>query len=310
MDNENAPNGDENLSITIGALSSACGIPISTIRTWERRYGFPCPDRTPGNQRLYNPVIIEQMKLIQHALECGHRPGQIVPLTIEQLKQLVDSSAPSSPPPIDDEIKRWVEAAKQLDGSFIEGAFQQSCRMLGVERFLIERVSPFLQAIGTEWASGKLQIFHEHFASERLHDFLTSTWRPLSNHSKGPYMVCATLPGEQHDLGLHMATTIAALHDFQILFLGPKTPLEEMINCASQVNATAILVSISIASDLRRAHNMLKDLYSDLPKNIDLVVGGAGASPSIPGVVFIENLAQFSSWALQKKQLVQQSRNY
>ena len=302
MDSENAPNDDENLSITIGALSSACGIPISTIRTWERRYGFPCPDHTPGNQRLYNPAVIEQLKLIQHALECGHRPGQIVPLTLEQLKQLVGTRSTFTETPIDEEIKRWIEAAKQLDGSFLEGAFQQSSRLLGVERFLIERISPFLKAIGTEWAAGRLQIFHEHFASERLHDFLTSTWRPLSNHSKGPYVVCATLPGEQHYLGLHMATTIAALHDYQILFLGPKTPLEEIINCASQVNATAVLVSISIASDLRRSHNMLKDLYKDLPKHIELVVGGAGASPSIPGVVFLENLSHFSTWAVQKKQ--------
>lgn len=301
MNNENAPIDNKTLSISIGAVSSACGIPISTIRTWERRYGFPSPDRTPGNQRLYNPNVIEQLKLIQLALDHGHRPGQVVPLTMEKLQNIVGKSSTTPKAPVNNQIQRWIEAARQLDGSFLEAAFQQSSKRLGIERFLVERVSPFLYAIGEAWTMGKLQIFHEHFASERLHDFLTSIWRPLSNHSSGPYVICATLPGEKHYLGLHMATTIAALHGYQILFLGPKTPLEEITSCAAQVNASAVLISVSVTSEVRRSDKMLRDLLSLLPRHIDIVVGGGGMRTPIPGIKAFNGLDKFSQWAEDKK---------
>jgi DNA-binding transcriptional MerR regulator len=39
----------------IGAVTRLTGIPITSLRAWERRYGFPHPSgRTPGGHRLYS----------------------------------------------------------------------------------------------------------------------------------------------------------------------------------------------------------------------------------------------------------------
>ena len=40
----------------IATASKALGIPVPTIRSWERRYGFPAPPRTDGLHRRYSPV--------------------------------------------------------------------------------------------------------------------------------------------------------------------------------------------------------------------------------------------------------------
>jgi methanogenic corrinoid protein MtbC1 len=98
-----------------------------------------------------------------------------------------------------------------------------------------------------------------------------------------------------------MATTIAALHGYQILFLGPKTPLEEIISCAAQVNASAVLISVSVTSEVRRCNKMLSDLLSLLPRHIDIVVGGGGMSFAIPGITSFNSLTDFSKWAEEKK---------
>ena len=45
----------EPVELSIGTLSSATGVPVDTLRTWERRYGFPAPvTRTGGSHRRYS----------------------------------------------------------------------------------------------------------------------------------------------------------------------------------------------------------------------------------------------------------------
>ena len=37
---------DKRAMLSIGAVAKATGIRVETLRTWERRYGFPRPERT------------------------------------------------------------------------------------------------------------------------------------------------------------------------------------------------------------------------------------------------------------------------
>jgi len=46
-------------SFGIGELSRRTGVGISTLRAWERRHGFPIPDRAPGGHRRYGPQHVE-----------------------------------------------------------------------------------------------------------------------------------------------------------------------------------------------------------------------------------------------------------
>lgn len=39
---------------TMQVVTAQTGVPADTIRSWERRHGFPEPGRTSGNQRLYS----------------------------------------------------------------------------------------------------------------------------------------------------------------------------------------------------------------------------------------------------------------
>ena len=41
----------ERRPMTIAQVSALLGIPVPTIRSWERRYGFPTPSRTRGRHR-------------------------------------------------------------------------------------------------------------------------------------------------------------------------------------------------------------------------------------------------------------------
>ena len=79
-------------TISIGAVSTATGIPISTLRTWERRYGFPMAERSEGGQRLYNVDIIRHLRLVNDALKQGFRPKQVMTMPLEELQNLVGTA--------------------------------------------------------------------------------------------------------------------------------------------------------------------------------------------------------------------------
>ena len=50
--------------LSISALSQATGVPVETLRTWERRYGFPIPQRTSAGHRVYPISALEPIKSI------------------------------------------------------------------------------------------------------------------------------------------------------------------------------------------------------------------------------------------------------
>ena len=85
------PNEKNNM-ISIGALSRSTGIPVNTIRTWERRYGFPVASRTASGHRLYNPGLQIHLQLIASAIEQGHRPRQIMKMSQQELVELISPS--------------------------------------------------------------------------------------------------------------------------------------------------------------------------------------------------------------------------
>src|SRR5438309_5196936 len=49
--------------IRTNAAAAMLGVSPNTLRSWERRYGFPRPQRSPGGHRQYALAEIEALKL-------------------------------------------------------------------------------------------------------------------------------------------------------------------------------------------------------------------------------------------------------
>lgn len=67
-------------------VSKRTGLPMATLRAWERRYGFPLPQRRPGtNRRLYSQLDIERLVAVKRAMESGYRVGDLLGKSLEAL---------------------------------------------------------------------------------------------------------------------------------------------------------------------------------------------------------------------------------
>ncbi len=302
-------NANDQPTLSIGALSQATGIPKETLRTWERRYGFPSPERNAAGHRVYSMRAVSRLRLMSAAIDAGHRPSNIVGEDESTLRALLRTTTASAAPaaaPADEAGSAdqrwqtpWLQAAAAFDGDRLEDHFYRAWNKFGGLRFLHQRVGPFLTALGDAWADGRLHVSHEHFTSERLRDFLTRQWRPLSDRAHGPTVVLANLPGEQHCLGLHMAAVVVALAGCRVSFLGADTPLDEIVVAANQQESTAVLISVSLAYDQRRARDLLDALAASIDQQVRLVVGGGGR-PVANGVeLHIEDWNELYDWARQ-----------
>ncbi len=287
-------------SMTIGAVSRATGVPTNTLRTWERRYGFPKPGRSTGGQRLYSPDVVPRLRLVARALALGHRPGQIMRLSEGELLALIDPQHDSAPDPgqaTDAVVERWTAAIKSLDGPLFEALIDAEASILGLLPFLTKRVGPFTRSVGERWLSGELEVYQEHFATQRLEGFLTRQWRAMSDLATGPAVVCSTLPGERHILGLHMAACVLALHGYRVIFLGGDAPEADIAIAANQCRAVAVAISVSEHARPSGAEAQLEALLRHLDDGVTVVVGGGGAPQGVSGVLYRSDLNQLADWA-------------
>jgi hypothetical protein len=68
-----------------GVAARLAGVPVETLRVWERRYGVIGPQMSPRGQRLYSSVEIKRLTLIKQLVDLGHPIGAIAGLPTDAL---------------------------------------------------------------------------------------------------------------------------------------------------------------------------------------------------------------------------------
>ena len=72
---------------SIGAVAKMLGVPPTTIRTWEDRYGLIVPQRSPGGQRLFSREQVEHLRFVKDRLDAGMQPADAHRLLAEMLER-------------------------------------------------------------------------------------------------------------------------------------------------------------------------------------------------------------------------------
>lgn len=281
--------------ISIGKLSEATNIPIPTLRTWERRYNFPVSERTDGNHRLYDVSLIPHLKLVLQTLSKGHRAKQVLGLSVQELQVLlgetktlepvtVNAQQPKEPVqqqnPQEALFDQWLVDVKALDSKACFGHFRLALSQLGLRRFILERIIPFVSKIGCAWHDGELQIFQEHFATRLISQFLEEHWQLINASNVGDTVVVSSHPLEKHTIGFHLIASMLVLEGFSVVVLGNNTPVEEIVACADQTEAIAIALTFSITMNAPDVLHFLEELEERIVQHSKvqpmMIMGGSG----------------------------------
>ena len=300
--------------LSIGALSRATGIPIETLRTWERRYGVPEPMRKPSGHRVYALAAVPRLRRVAEAVARGHRPAEVVPISESALENLLASVStrparelrpagePRLSPDVPDSLRDLMGPVAAFDSAALRRALEARWLAQGPIPFLEQSLTPFLHEIGRAWETGTLAVRHEHFASAQVADFLRDRRRSYEERATGPRAALLTLPGDQHELGLLMASLVLSIEGWQVIYLGADTPIEQAGSLARDARLDAVVVSISPSYGQVAATAGVKSLRKILPRALPLVIGGSGAPSGVGGrITEVADLTSLEAWAREPR---------
>ena len=261
---------------SIGVVERDTGIGRDTLRVWERRYGFPEPVRSEKGERKYSEKQLRQLQRIRRLLDQGMRPGKLLPLGEEGLDELEASLQSEHPVQMEKTVSELIEAIHSADAELLESLLQRQYQQLGMQGFILDTVVPLLNTVGEFWARGKLQIFQEHFLSQQLIRFLNTEIAKLQRHARKPRVLLATLPGEEHTLGLLMVAAMLSSHGVSTINIGAEVPMDQIGHAVEQFHADIVGITFSGAYQYKNIRPHLIELRELIPDDIEIWAGGEG----------------------------------
>ncbi|NWG15024.1 MAG: MerR family DNA-binding transcriptional regulator [Chloroflexi bacterium] len=294
----------------IGLVSRMTGIPVATLRVWERRYGFPDSTRTPGGHRLCSEKEVLRLRWVKARVDEGMQTGQAI-RALQHLER--EGRFPDAPfaslsqppaPPVDPSFpvfrERLAEVLMAHDTQQADRLLGQLLSLYSIEDLVLEVVGPALDAIGQAWHDGAISIATEHLASNflRQHLLMWMSTGPIPFAGVAP-TILACAPEEWHEGSLLMLGVLLRRLRWPVAYLGQSVPLSDLGALARQIRAPAVVL-VAMTEVPARA---LAEWPQHLPETIQgnkLIVGFGGMAFNhkpelrelIPGVFLGETLRE------------------
>jgi MerR family transcriptional regulator, light-induced transcriptional regulator len=284
-------------SLPIASVGRETGLSKETLRVWERRYGFPQPQRDATGERAYSALEVDKLRMIKRLIDAGHRPGTLVSLETDALAALCGELSP--PPAARPEVERCLDLLKAHRLPALRECLSHCLAQEGVTRFVIEIVAPLTGRVGDAWMRGELQIFAEHAYADLVQALLRNVLATLPRGAgRSPRVLLSTFPGEPHGLGLLMAETLLAVDGADCVSLGVQTPVWDLACAASAYECDIVAVSFSGSMNPNQAVAGLGELRAKLLPTIALWAGGSAPvlrRRRIEGVTPVAALAEIGA---------------
>lgn len=290
--------------LNISAVERETCLSKDVLRIWERRYGFPSPQRDSNAERQYAPGEVAKLRAIKRLMDTGLRPGKLIGQSLDDLNALAERRVHPRQEAIAPAIERDVfTLLKAHDAAGLHGTLASLLLRHGLQRFVVETVAPLNRAVGEAWMRGELQVFEEHLYSEQMQVALRGALYALPHQSGPPRILLTTVPGEQHGLGLLMVDALVSPEGAHCISLGTQTPFEDIRRGALAHKAHVVALSFSMAYPLRQVGDALATLRRQLPPAVALWAGGEitrRLRKSLAGVELIadigDTLGALRSW--------------
>jgi len=269
-------------TLPIAAVERDTGLSKDTLRMWERRYGFPQPERDAQGERAYPMAQVERLRLIRRLIDAGHRPSRVMALdepAIDALLANAGRHGAAEAGVAAAGLRRLPEILALLQRPDLQAlrlTLQGDLARLGLDRFVPELLAPLCTGVGEAWLRGEIAVHQEHAFTEIvervLHQALLAL--PPVEAAGGPRVLLTTLPGEPHGLGLLMAETLLLMGGAVCVPLGLQTPPAEIVLAAEAHKVDMVALGLSGCMPERSLVATLQRLRQALPRTVALWVGG------------------------------------
>jgi DNA-binding transcriptional MerR regulator len=217
----------------IGELSARTGVNAATLRAWERRYGLLRPTRTEGGQRIYSEEDVVRVAAAVALVNAGVRVSDAV-ARLSAPQEDVAAGA--------DELRRGLwESVDEFDEKAAAAVLFAATTGFGIPLALDAVIVPVLRRLGAEWRASPRNVGREHFASTLVRGHLVRLLSSTPTTERAGLAFCPE--GEQHDIGLVMASLTLATTGRPHVVVGANTPLASIELLLTELRPPVVLVA-------------------------------------------------------------------
>jgi len=259
----------------IRAVSRLTGVPVETLRAWERRYQVVEPARDRRG-RLYGEADVRKLRLLRLLVDRGHPIGRLVNLAEGDLLRLQTEADRSDAGRRDErgDVEALLAAVERFDAAGADRELRRLAVLLP-PRLLVRQVAlPLMRRVGERWSAGRLSIAQEHIASGMLRSLLGSMVRVHAPEEPRLSLLFATPSGERHEFGILGAAMLAAGGGLGVVYLGTDLPAAEIAECARRTAVRVVVLGAVGAGGAGEAARAIAEVGEALPRGVELWLGG------------------------------------
>lgn len=272
----------EHTSRSAGETARYLGVPITTLRTWDRRYGLGPDGRAPGQHRRYTAVDLQRLELMRRLVADGVAPGRAARRARSDTGASADLRASDAVVgggrAYASRSRALRRAALALDPHQVDRILASSIAE-GVVPAWTRVISPAMRHLGERHCATGQHVDTEHLLSTAVTTALARVSRP----SPRPSVLLACVPEEQHALPL--AALAAALAEVGVpcLALGARVPVTALTDAISRTGPEAVV----LWAQLPAGRASLEAVMSAQPRAAVIAACGPGWPPEAlaPGIV-------------------------
>jgi len=256
--------GDEPL-YNIGAVSRMTGVPVATLRIWERRYGFPESGRTPGGHRLYSERDVLGLRWVKARTDEGMQAGKAVRAlrrvqeegrfpevpTVSSLAAQPEVGGPS----LNVFRENLTAALLAHDTTKADQLLGEATAVYPLDNIILDAIVPTLMDIGQAWMEGRVDVATEHLATNYVRHRLVmwTVTGPPAFPIRPTILACA--PDELHEGGLLILGVLLRRRRWPVAYLGQTVPLNDLARLVAHMRPPAVVL---VANMDKTAQNLVE----------------------------------------------------
>jgi MerR family transcriptional regulator, light-induced transcriptional regulator len=263
----------------IQTVAELTGVPASTLRAWEQRYGFPSPERTASAYRLYSDGDVARIARVRSLCDGGMAAAEAVAAVLAEAgtaPSLISSSIAAV------SLGTRVAASAGIDLAELDARMRGALMLAPPATAWTQTVEPAWTRLREAWLAGEIDRGEHRIAMEILGHVARDLLRmaqPIHAHS----VALGGGFGDEDDLvPLCRAALTLQAAGLRVISLGARVGTGVLADAAARFQPRIVALVIVEPPGAARARELLDDYARAAAGHPVLLCGpGAGAMATL-----------------------------
>ncbi len=271
--------------------ADALGVSVSTVKRWVEEGILPAQKTAGGHRKLLLADVVELA-----------RQGKVPSRDLATLKLQFSKHGPPDAAALEQHLYlAMLQGDAAAVRAVLHGTYQAG---MPIETLADLVIAPAMHKIGVDWESGKIDVMHEHRASQICAAALFELKAVLEARSSRnrPIAVGGMLEGDYSVLPSLLAQMVLLDSGWEAVNLGPTTPLASFRLALDELKPRLLWISLSHLPDQETLIRDYRQLYHAAEQaRVAVVIGGRALGESlrssIPYTSYGDSLSHLAAFA-------------